>query len=148
MSRARVDYQAFAAEFWRFGQAGVLGFFADAGVLTVLVSVLHWGLYSGRAVSFAFAVTVTWYLNRRWTFARHASVSRQREYLNYVTVQTAGAAVNLGVYSGVIELVPQFRAFPVIPLAIGSVVAMVFNFLASRRFVFSERQRAQTPFRN
>ena len=35
MSRARVDYQAFAAEFWRFGQAGVLGFFADAGVLLI-----------------------------------------------------------------------------------------------------------------
>ncbi len=48
-------------EIWRFGAVGGIGFFIDAGVLTLLVSTQGWGLYKSRALSFAPAVTGTWY---------------------------------------------------------------------------------------
>jgi len=36
-----------------------------------------------------------------------------------------------------VAALPAVAAYPVVPLAVGSGVAMVFNFLAARRFAFS-----------
>ena len=124
-------------EAWRFGAIGAIGFLVDAAVLTWLVSVNGWGLYESRAVSFGLAVTATWYLNRRFTFARRAGADRGREYGRYFAVQTIGALINLGVYVAVVEAVPGVAPFPVVPLALGSAAAMVFNFIAARHFAFA-----------
>lgn len=118
---------------------GGVGFLVDAGVLTWLVTSQDWGLYPGRAVSFALAVTVTWYLNRRITFASHAAFDRGREYGHYLTTQIIGALINLGVYVSVIAVAPKLAAYPVIPLALGSTTALMFNFFAARVFVFKRR---------
>jgi putative flippase GtrA len=124
-------------EAWRFGAIGGVGFLVDASVLTWLVSVNGWGLYESRALSFGLAVTATWYLNRRFTFASRAGTDRRREYGRYFAVQTLGALINLGVYVAIVAAVPAVAAYPVVPLAVGSGAAMVFNFLAARRFAFS-----------
>jgi putative flippase GtrA len=120
----------------RFAMIGSIGFLVDAAVLTGLVSGLGWGLYEARGVSFSLAVSVTWYLNRRFTFTERRSADRKREYARYVAVQIIGALINLGVYALVASGFPALAAYPVIPLAAGSSVAMLFNFLASRRFAF------------
>jgi len=118
----------------RFAVVGGLGFVVDAGVLTVLVNGFHWGYYLARLVSFPVALTVTWYVNRTWVF--EATQRAHREYWSYFAVQTVGALINFGVYFSSIEAAPQLGRAPVIPLAIGSVVAMSFNYLASSRLVF------------
>ncbi|MBP8023911.1 MAG: GtrA family protein [Chromatiaceae bacterium] len=120
-----------------FGMTGGIGFLIDAGVLTWLVQVQGWGLYSARALSFAAAVTVTWYLNRSFTFAKRASTGRTREYGRYFGVQAMGALINLGVYVLVIALLPATGTIPVIPLAMGSGVGMIFNFVGARHFAFT-----------
>jgi putative flippase GtrA len=124
---------------WRFAVIGGVGFVVDAAVLTWLVSLQGWGLYSARAVSFTLAVTVTWYLNRRITFAGRATPHRGREYGRYLSTQTIGALINLGVYVIVIEALPMLATRPVIPLALGSATALLFNFLAARQLVFNRR---------
>lgn len=120
----------------RFALIGAIGFLVDAAVLTALVSGLGRGLYEARAVSFSLAVSVTWYLNRRFTFSDRRSADRKREYVRYVAVQIVGALINLGVYALVASGFPALAVYPVIPLAAGSAVAMFFNFLASRQFAF------------
>ena len=52
-----------------FGIAGTLGFFVDAGVVSVLVHGLDWNPYAARAVSFLCAVATTYVFNRHITFA-------------------------------------------------------------------------------
>ncbi len=136
MSRAGHPESRLRRESSRFAVIGSVGFLVDAAVLTGLVSALDWGLYEARAVSFSLAVSVTWYLNRRYTFADRISADRKREYARYVAIQIVGALINLGVYVTVARAAPAFAAYPVIPLAAGSAVAMVFNFMASRRFAF------------
>jgi len=126
-------------EAWRFAAIGIVGFLIDAGVLTWLVRMQQWGLYESRALSFALAVTATWYLNRRFTFSRRAGADRTREYGRYVAVQILGALINLGVYVVVVATVPAVGLYPVVPLAAGSAVAMIFNFVAARGFAFSGR---------
>jgi putative flippase GtrA len=50
-----------------------------------------------------------------------------------------GAALNFVVFIALIEWNPALRQIPVIPLAVGAVVALVFNFTVSRKFVFVNR---------
>jgi len=124
-------------EAWRFGAIGIVGFLIDAGVLTWLVRGHHWGLYEARALSFGLAVSATWYLNRRFTFANRAGADRSREYARYFATQSVGALINLGTYIAIVAALPGVADWPVIPLAVGSGVAMLFNFLAARHFAFA-----------
>ncbi len=118
----------------RFAIVGGLGFLVDASVLTLLVNGLDQNHFSARAVSFTLAVTATWFFNRRWTFepTRH----RSKEYAGYITTQIIGAVINLSIYVLLIRLFPNLAKIPVIPLAAGALVALIFNFLSARRFVF------------
>jgi putative flippase GtrA len=127
---------ALAVQIGRFGAVGALGFAVDALALTGLVRVVGWGLYEARVLSFALAVTVTWGLNRHFTFAQRASRDRSREYGRYCLVQVGGALINLGVYAMVLVAWPGLAAWPVLPLAAGSAVAMLFNFVGARWFAY------------
>ena len=120
-----------------FAVVGSLGFTVDAGVLAFLFHALAWDHYPARAASFLLAVSVTWSLNRAWTFAHRASASRRREASIYLLLQTLGAGINFAVYGVCLALSPTMRAGPLLALACGSVVAMVFNFLATRHLAFT-----------
>ena len=120
-----------------FAVVGAIGFVIDAVILTLLMTGAGLDPYRARAASFTAAVTATWYLNRRWVFG-HADVPMtRREYMSYVVVQVIGAAINLLVFVVAIEWFDELRAVPVIPLAMGAALALVFNFAASSRFVFA-----------
>ena len=122
--------------FFRFACIGGAGFVVDAGVLTFLVNGLEWGVYEARAVSFGAAVTCTWYANRRWVFAR---IRRPLdEYGAYFLVQAFGGGLNLCIYVTLIQLVPALSACPVVPLAAGAAVALLFNYFAAARIVFAD----------
>jgi putative flippase GtrA len=128
-----------------FVLVGTIGFLIDAGILTAMMKALDFGHYGARAISFTIAVTVTWYMNRRWVFEWNAVRMSGREYTSYLSVQVIGALINLSVFAAVIEFVPGLAKVPVIPLALGAAVALIFNFSASNRFVFSElkKQKAE-----
>jgi putative flippase GtrA len=116
---------------------GALGFVIDAAILTVLVSFFGWSTYAGRAVSFAAAITATWLSNRRWVFER--TPNARKEYGTYLLTQVVGATINLGGFALLIQLFPALARFPVVPLAGGGVLALLFNFFAAHRWVFAER---------
>ena len=116
-----------------FVLVGIVGFAVDATVLSALVYGLSFSHYSARAVSFGTAVTVTWYLNRRWTFS--STNAAAREYRGYVLTQLVGAIINLGTYAAIIELSPALARWPVLPLAAGAALALAFNYTTAR-YVF------------
>lgn len=125
--------------FTRFALAGGIGFIIEAAIITWLVVGLGLDVYLARLISFSVAVTATWSINRNFAFAGLQQQRKGREYSSYFLVQIAGAAVNLGVFAVVIALYPKLRAMPVIPLAVGAIVALAFNFTASRVWVFHGR---------
>ncbi|MCC7425852.1 MAG: GtrA family protein [Alphaproteobacteria bacterium] len=116
---------------------GTIGFLVDAGVLALLTELAQVSPYWARAVSFPIALTATWYMHRRWTFATGRAKTAGRQYSIYSAVQIAGAAVNFAVYALALQAEHPFLAHPVIALAIGSLVAMFVTFALSRRFAFS-----------
>ena len=112
---------------------GIVGFGVDATVLSLLVHAWHLPHYTARALSFGMAVSVTWYLNRRFTFSSTGHAGR--EYRGYFLAQLVGAIINLGTYATTIELIPRLARVPVIPLAVGAAFALAFNYSAAR-YVF------------
>jgi putative flippase GtrA len=128
-------------EVFSFASIGIVGFAIEAIVLSILVA-QGLDIYLSRAMSFPTALTATWYLNRKHTFdhgknSRFASL--KSEYIGYFLIQVVGALLNLAVFSLVVYLFPQFKLIPVIPLAIGAGIAMVFNYSASKYFVYGKQ---------
>lgn len=125
-----------------FGIVGAIGFVIDALLLTLLSTKFGLDILSSRAVSFTCATLVTWFLNRTFTFSQQTSYKPQackKEYFLYLAVQAIGAALNLATFLALIEFNPELRQIPVLPLACGAIVALLFNFTMSRKFVFVNR---------
>jgi putative flippase GtrA len=118
-----------------FATVGALGFVVDAALLSLLVHAWSWPHYSARAISFAVAVTVTWYCNRHWVFTR--TKNSTFEYGAYFGAQAVGAVINLGAYALVIAMAPSLARLPVVPLSVGAALALLFNYWAASRWVFA-----------
>ena len=130
--------KAEAARFLRFCLVGVAGFVADAGVLKLLVHLTGANPIAARLPSFAFAVLVTFELNRRWAFGaiRHGSILAA--FAAYVSVQGVGFLSNLAVYTALILWLPAPFDAPLLCLAIASVAALLVNYSGARRLVFGK----------
>lgn len=120
----------------RFTIVGAAGFFVDAGALLLATNLLSLGLYSGRVFSYLCAATFTWICNRRFTFTgpdeRHPLV----QWLRFLAANAIGGAVNYGVYAALVTFTAVGAAWPVIGVAAGSAAGLVFNFAASKFWVF------------
>ena len=119
-----------------FVVAATVGFIIDAGVVTALVRCLAWGPWQGRFVSFPLAVTATWWLNRRYAFRGTGRGNRRVEYAAYWAIQLAGAVVNFGIYGLCLHAAPALADWPFVPVAIGGLAAMLFNFAVARSTVY------------
>jgi putative flippase GtrA len=122
----------------KFVVVGGIGFLVDAAILTLLAETTRLGLIVPRLVSFPAALSVTWYLNRVWTFQRARDQKAVSQYSRYALVQIAGSLLNLVVYIAAIGHGPTwFRGVVIVPLAIASGVAMFFNFMGAKHWAFS-----------
>jgi putative flippase GtrA len=125
-------------QFTKFAMVGSVGFFLDALTLVWLLEI-NWTLFPARMASFACAASVTWYLNRMWTFNQivvHKSTVVQ-QYGYYLTVQVIGAGINIGTFFLVIYWFPITGVQPLIPLVVGSLVAMGFNYVLAKKVVYT-----------
>jgi putative flippase GtrA len=119
-----------------FAVIGGIGFVVDGGILTILNSVYDVALLSARLVSFSAAVTTTWYLNRRRTFADRKNEKVVSEWGRYAAVNSIGSILNMGIFFWLIAQNDALARMPLIPLGIAASVALVFNFIASKYVVF------------
>jgi putative flippase GtrA len=119
----------------RFLLVGVAGFGTDAAVLYLLLWLGLLGPLWARLPSFLVAVTLTYALNRNWTFSS-TQVRGGRSYLTYLAVQGLGLLTNFGVYSAFVLLGRGLLSEPLIALAIGAGCSLVVNFLGARWLAF------------
>ena len=123
--------------FVRFLIAGTVAFAVDALVLTALVNALGWPPTWSRLISFPTAVTANWLLHRQHVF--EPTDSPQTEYVRFFAVQLLSAGINLGIYFTAVLSVPLMARWPILALAIGSLVAMFASYFCNARFVFTQR---------
>ncbi len=128
------------ARFSRFVVVGTLGFLTDAGVLWVGVHELGLGLYTGRVLSFALGTTLTWALNRRFTFGdRRGAHPAHVEWARYVGASALGALANYGTYAACVATITVAARHPTLAVAAGSVVGLFFNYGSYSRFLYARR---------
>ncbi len=117
----------------RFGGVGLLGFAVDAGLLTWLQRV-DIDIYVARTVSFAAAVSVTFMLNRMYTFSASAFPSAG-QIAGYGAAQLLGALLNFAVFWLVLSWRPSWITEPWLPLAIASACSMLLTYSLSKRLL-------------
>jgi putative flippase GtrA len=117
---------------------GSIGFVADATVLHLLVG-RGWDAYLGRLASFLCAGTVTWALNRRFTFQMPPGRRLHREWTRYLALNGIGAGINYAVYAACLLTLDVVRAHLVLGVAAGSVAGLGFNFVACNLWLFPHR---------
>jgi len=130
-----------APGFARFCGVGALGFLIDAGLLLWFIGYLALNPFLARVFSIVLALTMTWAMHRRWTFAS-ANPDRFGEWSRFAAVNGGGGALNYVVYSAILLDVPGTA--PLVALAAGSAIALLANFLGSRLWAF-RNQKATLP---
>jgi putative flippase GtrA len=120
-------------QFFRFFLVGTAGFVVNAGIVEVLAH--STSPVIAQMLAFPVAVTVTWWLNRRYTFgaSRHAI---HHEWLRYVFGNLFGWIANNGVYFLLVLHSAMAYRHPSIAVAAGSIAGMFLNFSMSRWLVF------------
>ncbi len=120
-----------------FAVGGVLGLLVDAGIVQALVGWAAWNPYLARVLSFLVAATVTWWWNRRYTFAaRSSNRAAHAEWLHWLGLMSLGAVVNYGVYALLLVGFPLLQRWPAPAAAAGSAVAALINFSTARGMLF------------
>ena len=122
------------AQFLMFGVVGGVGFLFDTATVYGLRYSL--GLYAAGMVAYLVAATVTWLLNRLWTFRGTGSGSVHRQWARFLMVNLLGFVLNRGTYALLVTFVALCAAQPVYAVAAGALAGMFLNFRLSRAMVF------------
>ncbi len=125
-----------SSRFIRFSGVGTVGFIVDSSVLYFVVYIVGLNLFAGRIISYLFAATTTWFLNRHFTFTDSRNSPRTRQWFKFILVNTFGGVINYAVYAGAIIISDTVSHHPVIGVALGSVAGLIVNYTASRLLVF------------
>lgn len=125
-------------QFVNFALFGVAGFVCDTGVLYLLAYGLDVNLYIGRLLSYLCAVTLTWWLNRRFTFVGTEGNNRSviAQWSKFAGCNVVGAIINYSIYAALISFFVVFYKYPVFAVAIGTLFSVNVNFFLSKKYVF------------
>jgi putative flippase GtrA len=128
------ELRLLAGQFVRFGMVGLAGFVVDTGIVYGLRGWL--GLIGAGMVSYLAAASVTWSLNRAWTFRGRGAGPARRQWLKFLAANLLGFVLNRGTYVALVSLVPLCAAQPVLATFGGALAGMGVNFVLSRQLVF------------
>ncbi|MBU2804312.1 GtrA family protein [Acidithiobacillus ferridurans] len=131
------------SQIFRFALTGIAGFVVDASIVWLLTQ-FRINAIIAQGIAFSVAVTVTWWLNRKYTFPNRADHRLLREWLRYVSANSFGAIVNNGIYVVLILTLSLMAHYPVLAVAAGSLAGLILNFTASRALVFRKPQVGHT----
>jgi len=125
---------AMLVQFLKFGTVGTLGFVVDTIVVYALRRSL--GLYGAGMASYMVAATVTWLLNRLWTFRGQGGGPAHHQWARFLAVNLGGFVLNRGAYALLVTFVPFCAEQPVYAVAAGAIAGMFVNFSLARMVVF------------
>lgn len=127
-----------SSQFTRFALVGMIGFVADTVILLSVVRFLGLLPLPARIVSFVCAASLTYVLNRHFTFEYPANAPTR--WLRYLLTTSIGALINIGAFQMWISVSGADSLQLAIGTMIGSLLALSFNYIASRKFIFVQRR--------
>jgi putative flippase GtrA len=121
-------------QFLMFGTVGFVGFLFDTATVYSLRGSL--GLYGAGMVAYVVAATVTWLLNRLWTFRGRGGGPVHHQWARFLAVNLAGFVLNRGTYALLVTFFTLCAKQPVYAVGAGALAGMFVNFSLSRAMVF------------
>lgn len=122
-------------EFVSFCIIGFLAYIVDVMVVSFLKETV--GFYYARIPSFLCAATVTWLLNRRYTFIEKSGKIIIEEYIFYLSLMGLGGVINNLVYFVSIYFLSDWDYSVFVAVALGSISGLLVNFFNSKHYVFN-----------
>lgn len=122
------------ASFLRFGAVGTVGFVTNVAAVYAVRAAL--GLYAAGLVGYCLAATVTWLLNRVWTFRDGGRKPALQQWTLYLAANAVGFAVYYATYALAISYLAACARWPVLAVALGAGLSLFVNFSISYRVVF------------
>lgn len=126
-------------EFLIFCLIGLLGFFFDYELFIFFFTFLDQYIYFAKFISTLIAITLTFFLNRFFTFklqSQKLKYKKHKEYTLYLLVQVIGGFVNFISFSTLIYFYPELLTIPIIPTAISAIFVAFLSFLNLKLFIY------------
>lgn len=133
-------------KFGKFGEAGGLNWITDFGILNLLIYLtgINGGLYFSlfKGISFVGASTNSYFWNKFWVFDKGKNKQVGTELTKFVASVILGLLVNVAISSLIRFFGPTIfsnidgTVWANIAAAIGSLTAMLFNFILFKFWVF------------
>ena len=133
-------------QFIKFGIIGISGTIIDFGVLNILAILLKQNIYFSASTSFIFAASNNFYWNKKWTF-RNIETNKKihTQFVQYLIVVTIGFFINLLIlhiflpyFGNLFNLDTNNVLVLNSSKIIATMVVMIWNFVGSKKLVFSE----------
>ena len=112
---------ALLVQFLMFGTVGTVGFLVDTAVVYAVRGEL--GLYAAGLVSYLVAASVTWALNRTWTFRGCGGGPAHHQWVRSLVANLGGFTLNRSAYALLVTFVPFCAEQPVLAVAAGAMPA-------------------------
>lgn len=124
-------------QFSKFAMVGAVNFTTHLSIYLVLTREFHLAIAAANPVAFTVAVTVSFLLNRRWTF-RVATGNHRAQYAKFVLVNVAGLGINQAI---LLTLVHAAHLHDVVAFVLAVGVVMFWNFFVNRHWTFAGHVR-------
>ena len=135
-------YQKYKKGIWHFVKfqcVGVINFFVDLGVFTLLHTVLGVAAVPSNMVSYSFGIVNSFVFNRYWTFKIKLKFF-STDFLKFVFVNLISLGVNtLAIYI----LVDLYSLNPTLSKVIATAFSFTINFAGNKLLVFRENRQAK-----
>ena len=122
-------------QFFKYCVGGGTAFIVDFGLLYFLTEYANlWYLWSAN-FSFIVAALVNYLIQRFWTF-QSTEAKALRQFFIFLAVQMVGLFINNTI---MYTLVEYFSIWYILSKAIAAAIVLIWNFWASRMFVFNKK---------
>ena len=133
-------------EVFFFLLAGVIGFSIDAGGVFLISTFFSISAIPARIPGFALALMATFIINHNITFSgtlpAKQKPSIKTAFIKYLSANSVSQAVNFGLYTALVSMIPVFSNTPVFAVAASSLVAAVISFILFKYVVFKRHEKS------
>jgi len=124
----------------RFIIVGAVGFVANFLGLALFFGLLNLPILVAQVISVELAILVTFAGNNYWAFDGHGHIPLVRKLWRFHASALTGMAINSAVVVGLVRFLGVYYG---LALAAGSTVALVWNYVLYKRFVFRARPKSE-----
>ena len=131
-------------ELSRFGLVGVVCLTVDVGVFNAMRLLVEAGPFTSKVVSTVLAASLSYALNRTWSFGHTARTGVRREYVVFFVLNAIGLLISLAclwISHDLLGLTSPL-ADNISANGFGLVLGTAFRFLSYKRWVFMSHERA------